>query len=215
MARRIFSFMGICLWLAGQFVLLPTELNAQATNGVISGTVTDPSGAAVPGATVQVKNVSTGVIRTVTTNELGRYRVPDLLVGQYEVQASQGGFRTVVDIDLNGTFNTSRAAFEALQHSGDAMILNISATLHYHGTPLQLHASAEMMYSIATGRAAVEKLAGQPLWELLATDDELGDWLKLAVEFNPKAKASKRKSGRKLLAPSRARSRKRSHRRSG
>jgi len=49
----------------------------------------------------------------------------------------------------------------------------------------------------------------------LATDDELGDWLKLAVEFNPKARASKRKSGRKLLAPSRARSRKRSHRRSG
>src|SRR6267378_3733902 len=97
MARRIFSFMGICLWLAGQFVLLPTELNAQATNGVISGTVTDPSSAAVPGATVQVKNVSTGVIRTVTTNELGRYRVPDLLVGQYEVQASQGGFRTVVE----------------------------------------------------------------------------------------------------------------------
>lgn len=55
---------------------------------------------------------------------------------------SPNGFRTVVDIDLNGTFYTSRAAFEALQRSGDAMILNISATLHYHGTPLQIHASA-------------------------------------------------------------------------
>ncbi len=108
MARRIFSFMGICLWLAGQFVLLPTELNAQATNGVISGTVTDPSGAAVPGATVQVKNVSTGVIRTVTTNELGRYRVPDLLVGQYEVQASQGGFRTVVESAVRLTVGSER-----------------------------------------------------------------------------------------------------------
>ncbi len=55
---------------------------------------------------------------------------------------SANGFRTVVDIDLNGTFNASRAAFEPLQHSKDALILNITATLHYHGTPLQIHASA-------------------------------------------------------------------------
>jgi peroxisomal 2,4-dienoyl-CoA reductase len=55
---------------------------------------------------------------------------------------SPNGFRTVIDIDLNGTFNASRAAFEHLQKAGDALILNISATLHYHGTPLQLHASA-------------------------------------------------------------------------
>jgi 2,4-dienoyl-CoA reductase [(3E)-enoyl-CoA-producing], peroxisomal len=55
---------------------------------------------------------------------------------------SPNGFRTVVDIDLCGTFNTSRAAFESLQKSGDALVLNISATLHYHGTPLQIHASA-------------------------------------------------------------------------
>src|SRR5262245_61174170 len=85
MVRRIFSLTGICLWLTGVLASLPTELQAQATNGVISGTVTDPSGATLPGATVQVRNVSTGVIRTVTTNEVGRYRVPDLLVGQYEV----------------------------------------------------------------------------------------------------------------------------------
>jgi len=97
MARKIPSFMRICLWLASLFVLLPAGLNAQGTNGVISGTVTDSSGAALPGATVQVKNVSTGVIRTVTTTEVGRYRAPDLLVGQYEVQARQGGFQTVIE----------------------------------------------------------------------------------------------------------------------
>jgi len=55
---------------------------------------------------------------------------------------SPNGFRTVIDIDLCGTFNTARAAFEALSQSGDALVLNISATLHYHGTPLQIHASA-------------------------------------------------------------------------
>jgi 2,4-dienoyl-CoA reductase [(3E)-enoyl-CoA-producing], peroxisomal len=55
---------------------------------------------------------------------------------------SPNGFRTVIDIDLNGTFFASRAAFEPLQQSGTGFILNISATLHYHGTPLQIHASA-------------------------------------------------------------------------
>jgi 2,4-dienoyl-CoA reductase [(3E)-enoyl-CoA-producing], peroxisomal len=55
---------------------------------------------------------------------------------------SPNGFKTVVDIDLVGTFNACRAAFDALTRSGDGLVLNISATLHYHGTPLQIHASA-------------------------------------------------------------------------
>jgi peroxisomal 2,4-dienoyl-CoA reductase len=55
---------------------------------------------------------------------------------------SPNGFKTVIDIDLCGTFNATRAAFEHLSKSGDALVLNISATLHYHGTPLQIHASA-------------------------------------------------------------------------
>jgi 2,4-dienoyl-CoA reductase [(3E)-enoyl-CoA-producing], peroxisomal len=55
---------------------------------------------------------------------------------------SPNGFRTVIEIDLVGSFLASRAAFEALQKAGDGLILNISATLHYHGTPLQIHASA-------------------------------------------------------------------------
>jgi 2,4-dienoyl-CoA reductase [(3E)-enoyl-CoA-producing], peroxisomal len=54
---------------------------------------------------------------------------------------SPNGFGTVVDIDLKGTFNVSRAAFAQLkEHRGQ--ILNISATLHYLGTPMQLHVSA-------------------------------------------------------------------------
>ncbi|HEV8590252.1 MAG TPA: SDR family oxidoreductase [Pyrinomonadaceae bacterium] len=56
-------------------------------------------------------------------------------------ELSPNGFGTVVDIDLKGTFNVCRAAFDQLkQHRGQ--ILNISATLHYFGTPMQLHVSA-------------------------------------------------------------------------
>ena len=56
-------------------------------------------------------------------------------------QLSPNGFGTVVDIDLKGTFNVCRAAIAELKKN-HGQILNISATLHYLGTPMQLHVSA-------------------------------------------------------------------------
>lgn len=56
-------------------------------------------------------------------------------------ELSPNGFGTVVDIDTKGTFNVSRAAFEQLKESR-GQVLNISATLHYLGTPMQIHVSA-------------------------------------------------------------------------
>ena len=56
-------------------------------------------------------------------------------------QLSANGFGTVVDIDTKGTFNVCRAAFEELKRS-KGQILNISATLHYLATPMQIHVSA-------------------------------------------------------------------------
>jgi 2,4-dienoyl-CoA reductase [(3E)-enoyl-CoA-producing], peroxisomal len=56
-------------------------------------------------------------------------------------ELSANGFGTVVDIDLKGTFNVCRASFAELKKN-QGQILNISATLHYLGTPMQLHVSA-------------------------------------------------------------------------
>lgn len=70
---------------------------------------------------------------------------------------SPKGFKTVVDIDLLGSFNATRAAFDALVASGRGLILNISATLHYGGTPLQVHAaSAKAGVDAMTRTLAVE-----------------------------------------------------------
>lgn len=55
---------------------------------------------------------------------------------------SPNGFKSVVDIDLLGTFNVSKAALPALRKSGDAIIINISATLHFLGTQMQAHVMA-------------------------------------------------------------------------
>src|SRR5207302_10694372 len=56
-------------------------------------------------------------------------------------QLSPNGFGTIVDIDTKGTFNVCRAAFEELRKS-KGQILNISATLHYLATPMQIHVAA-------------------------------------------------------------------------
>lgn len=56
-------------------------------------------------------------------------------------ELSANGFGTVVDIDTKGTFNVCRAAVEELKKS-KGQILNISATLHYLATPMQIHVSA-------------------------------------------------------------------------
>jgi 2,4-dienoyl-CoA reductase [(3E)-enoyl-CoA-producing], peroxisomal len=56
-------------------------------------------------------------------------------------ELSANGFGTVVDIDTKGTFNVCRAAFAELKKN-QGQILNISSTLHYLGTPYQIHVSA-------------------------------------------------------------------------
>jgi len=80
-------------------VLGVKRLDAQA-KAAISGTVMDSSGAAIGGATVQVKNTGTSLTQIVTSDELGRFRFPDLGIGEYEAQASNPGFQTVVRKDI-------------------------------------------------------------------------------------------------------------------
>lgn len=81
------------LFLASVFLLLLTPLYGQKITGTISGVVTDPTGAVVPGATVTLVNTDTGLTRTVTTNDLGEYIAPDLPNGVYRVMVKQTNFK--------------------------------------------------------------------------------------------------------------------------
>src|SRR5215469_15019387 len=58
----------------------------------LSGTVVDPSGAAVPSASVTAINLETATSRTALTNRVGEYELPELPVGRYEVHAKKSGF---------------------------------------------------------------------------------------------------------------------------
>ncbi|MGD0468703.1 MAG: carboxypeptidase regulatory-like domain-containing protein [Terriglobales bacterium] len=72
------------------------RVDAQVGTGTISGAVMDPSGAVVVGALVSITNSQTGVVTSATTNSQGRYVVPDLIVGAYDVQAAKQGFEAQV-----------------------------------------------------------------------------------------------------------------------
>ena len=78
-------------------LIVPTILaQSQITTGQIQGLVQDANGAVVPGVNVEVKNLETGLSRTVTTNEEGRYVVLALQPGNYSVTASKQGFATTI-----------------------------------------------------------------------------------------------------------------------
>src|SRR5580692_11826829 len=85
-------------------------LNASSqTTSEISGRVTDPGGAVIPGAQVQVTNTDTNIIKTAQTGENGEYTFPSLAVGPYKLEVKKDGFQTyiqsgiVLQIDSNPT----------------------------------------------------------------------------------------------------------------
>jgi len=72
------------------------RLDGQAATATITGTVTDSSGAVIPGATVNAKNNGTGVTRSTVSDAQGRYILADLAIGEYDVEATRMGFQSVV-----------------------------------------------------------------------------------------------------------------------
>lgn len=89
----------VTLAMAPALIALATPVRAQV-EASITGTVTDVSGAAMPAATVTVKNVENGFVRTTTTDADGRYDVFSLPLGRYDVIAEKPGFRVEVKTGL-------------------------------------------------------------------------------------------------------------------
>ena len=94
----------VLISLAVAFLLVP-HLAFPDVGGKITGIVKDPSGAAIPGATVVVTNTANGQKQTMTTDENGLYSCPVLAVGQYQIEISAPGFqsyrRTGLTISIN------------------------------------------------------------------------------------------------------------------
>src|ERR1700751_1022035 len=96
-ARSIFSFLLVFL-LSAVF----SALYAQSNSGLVSGVVTDPSGAVVPGATVSVQNPVSQYSRTATTDKAGHFQFPNLPFNPYHLSVVMSGFGTSVqDVDVS------------------------------------------------------------------------------------------------------------------
>src|SRR6266436_3706994 len=89
-----------CCFVAFCTLLLTLGAIAQVQNGQFSGTVTDPSGAAVPNAKVTITNQATNLSVTVTSNQTGFFSAKELPVGTYKITVEASGFKTFSDVGV-------------------------------------------------------------------------------------------------------------------
>jgi hypothetical protein len=147
----------------------------QGITGSIAGTVTDPSGAPVNGATVTVRETDTDTVRTIKTSDVGSYRMPQLGPGKYSVKVDASGFKSfeqdgiilsidqveqidahlVVGSDLQTVTVTSAAPVIQTETSSVGLVID-SGTIQ--NTPLNGHLSVLGLISLVPG---VQDVAAQ------------------------------------------------------
>jgi hypothetical protein len=128
------SLLRLSVALLAVLALLPASVFAQTVTGTIRGTVTDRSGAVLPGVTITIRNAETGLERIATTDKDGSYNAPFLQIGLYNVQADLSGFGTMrhtnVRVELNQTavqdFILDPAMQESVTVSADAPRIDVT-----------------------------------------------------------------------------------------
>jgi hypothetical protein len=141
------------LFVGGSFVAW-----AQATSGDIVGTVLDRSGAAIPGASVTVSNVATGVAATVQASKVGDFHVPNLLPGNYNISGSAAGFATFTLKNFTVTLNSTSTARLVLPVATTSTVVEVSAeagvTIDTTTTQLQTSFESEELKNLPTSSSA-------------------------------------------------------------
>ncbi len=107
--------------------LLAVCAHAQETRAIISGTVTDPQGSAVPSAKLEIRNVATSVVTTTSTNNSGAYTAPPINPGQYTISVSAPGFKIAVESGLELRSSDRKAVDFRLQVGAAAETVSITA----------------------------------------------------------------------------------------
>lgn len=132
------------------------SLHAQEFRATLSGAVTDSSGAVIPGAHIEVRELSTGAISKTTSDAAGQYTVPFLLPGSYSIKVTAGGFETLT---RNGI------TLQAQEHPIVDLVLKVgsaSSTVTVTGeAPLLSQSSASISDVISTSSVADLPLNGR------------------------------------------------------
>ena len=119
-------------------LLSTVQTFSQTSNATLGGTVSDASGALIPGATITATNTGTGIVSTALSNEAGAYQFASLQTGTYSVSAELPGFQTQTrsgialgvsqQVRLNFTLQVGAVA-QAVEVSVAADTLRCSTTI--------------------------------------------------------------------------------------
>ena len=175
MKCRTSAFGGAIVALYACIVLLGTLcVSAQTFRGSIEGTVTDKTGAAVPGAQVKIVSPSTGLSRTLSTNERGEYAASELPLGTYSLTVEKQGFRTLTLTQIPVSVGAPTRADAHLETGMVEEVVEVSADV-----PLVETASNTTGGTIEAEQAAQLPVNGRDFTKLLelvpgATSDPVG-----------------------------------------
>src|ERR1700691_4126477 len=137
-----------------------------AVGGSISGTVTDQTGAVVPGTPVVARNLDTAVEETTTTNDQGFYAFPYVPVGRYEVEIVRQGFqpykRTGLVIDVNTQLREDISIMVSEQ-TNEVVVSGNAVQVETQSTQLGDVITGSVMTAVGlNGRSYTDLLALQP-----------------------------------------------------
>jgi len=143
-------------------------LGLAQVSGAISGNVTDQTGARVPGVKVTLHHVETGRVRTVLTDEMGRYDAPALAVGSYEVSAEIAGFHNTVRKGITLTVGSHEVVDISMQVGAVAETVEVTAE-----TPLVNTSSAAVSEVVDEKKVRDLPLNGRDISQLLLLQSDV------------------------------------------
>jgi hypothetical protein len=146
--------------------LAPQAIRAQNWNSQLEGIITDPSGAVVPGAHLELKNSATGQVRRTKTDQQGFYIFPLMPVGTYDLQVAAPGFATRVLRGLVLQVSQMPRLDLTLQLARGQTVLQVQAT-----TPLVEAASPTIGEELSTQRVTSLPLNGRQFSQLALLAD--------------------------------------------
>jgi hypothetical protein len=136
---------------------------AQVVGAILTGSATDPSGAAVPNAQITIHNLATGIVTEATSNGAGIYSVPNLLPGEYEVSAHAPGLTPKQRAKLTLTVGEKQVLNLEMQVASAASTLEVSA----EASLVELGSAS--MSQVVDGQTARELPLNGRDWTQLAT----------------------------------------------
>jgi hypothetical protein len=161
-SRTIAVFLIVSVWLT-LGMLTSICSHAQVAGAIISGVVTDVSGAAIPNVTVSVKNSATDATRIAITDSAGFYSMPNILPGNYSVAASATGFSTRIETSITLEVGASRVLDLSLK------VGKVSETIQVAGSSPTVDLETSAINAVVSSTTVRELPLNGRSWTDLAT----------------------------------------------